>query len=385
MADYSIYVLGEGQPGSEQISLTGGVTIDGVTQGDGSHLVDEYLTINSTTVTELFISDGGTTDTNFADNDGNQLLDGAQSLDGTTYADGTRIEAEYRFTVLDESTGIEYEILAVNINNSSPSYGTNEALAFIGTPPPVGVPLRVVEASEGPPNGGPNAVDASEISPICLTRGTLVETRNGPELIEHLRLGDLMCTHEGCFQPLRYIYRRWFSRSDFERNPKLRPIRICAGAMGCGLPNRDLLVSPQHRMLVQSPIAVRMFAACDVLVPAIKLTALPGIFVDTEIEGIEYIHLLFDQHEVIFAEGTPTESLYTGPEALKVLSPETRAELFALFPEIATPDHSAKPACYIPSNMAQRALIARHLKNKKPLICQPSGITPQPAERHNLG
>lgn len=371
MADYSIYVLGEGQPGSEQISLTGGVTIDGVTQGDGSHLVDEYLTINTNAVTEIFISDGNDSDTNFADNDGNQQLDGAQTLDGTTYPDGTTIEAEYRFTVRDESTGLEYEIIAVNINNSNPSYGTNEAIAFVGTPPPVGVPLLVTEASEGPPNSGANAIDASEISPICLTRGTLIETILGPKLIENLQLEDLVRTREDRFQPLRFIYHRRFTKADFDKSPKLRPIRISAGAMGCGLPKRDLLVSPQHRMLVQSPITMRMFAACNVLVPAVKLTALPGIFVDTDVEKVEYFHLLFDQHEVIFAEGTPTESLFIGSEALKALSPEARTELFKIFPEIATSNHVAKPACYIPGNKAQRSLVARHAKHNKPLINRP--------------
>ena len=83
------------------ISLSGGAVLDGVTQGDGSHLVGEFLTINTTTTTEFFVTEN---DTDFDDNDGDQLLNGTQSFDGTTYADGTRIEAEYQFVVQDDLT-----------------------------------------------------------------------------------------------------------------------------------------------------------------------------------------------------------------------------------------------------------------------------------------
>lgn len=363
MADYSIWVLGE-----SNLTFTGSVTLDGITQGDGSHLVGETMTVTATNAqTEVFISDDGS-DTNFADNDSNQTLDGAQTINGVTYADGTRIEAEYEFTVRDDATGDTYRVLAVNIVNSSPSYATNEAIAFIGTPPPVGTPLTVISAQEGPSNSGGGAVDETEIVPICLTTGTLIETPRGPVAIEELRSGDAVLNSDGTIITVRQVFQRRIEKAALHAAPRLRPIRIMAGSMGQGLPRRDLLVSRQHRMLVASPIARRVLQEAEVLVAAIKLTALPGIFVDTDVEEVTYVHLLFDRHEIVYAEGTPTESLYPGPDALKSVPEATRAEILEIFPELI--DKMARPTAArpIPTGREQRLLVERHLRNGKPLL-----------------
>ena len=111
-----------------------------------------------------------------------------------------------------------------------------------------------------------------------------------------------------------------------------------------------------------------MFGTRDSLIAAVKLTDLPGISIDTHCTAVTYIQLLFDQHEVIFANGAPCESLHTGPEAMKSISPAARAELFALFPELMTDPNLRRLAALCPHNRQQRQLIARHKKNKKPLI-----------------
>lgn len=360
MANYSIWILGE-----SNISITGGVTLDGVTQGDGSHLFDEFITINSTAATQVFISDNGS-DTKFADNDGNQRLDGAQTIDGVNYANNTQIEAEYEFTLRDESTGIEYRAIAVNVVNSSPGFGTIEALAFVGTAPPAGVPLRVVGTSEGPSNNGSNSVGETDIVPICFCRGTLISTPSGNREVESLTIGDHVCRTNGPPARLRRIFSTKICNSRLANDARLRPVRIMAGSLGMGLPKRDLLVSRQHRILVSSNIAERMFGCKEVLIPAIKLTELPGIFVDDAVKEVEYFHLLFDQHEVVYAEGAPTESLYTGPEALKAVSPEARQEILNIFPEVTDLNYVPEPARFIPSKRLQKKLVERHLKNGKP-------------------
>lgn len=201
----------------------------------------------------------------------------------------------------------------------------------------------------------------------CLTRGSRIRTAQGLISVEHLAPGIRVETLDGP-KELQWIGRRKYASHALQNNENLFPVRVTANALGSGLPHRDLLMSRQHRVLVQSKIAERMFGRSEVLVPAIKLIGLPGIYVDYDVEEVEYYHLLFKQHEVIFAEGTPTESLFTGPEALKSITPEARAEIFEIFPDIARPDYVCEPARYIPAPHKQRQLIARHLKNNRPLM-----------------
>ncbi|PXW72578.1 Hint domain-containing protein [Loktanella sp. PT4BL] len=369
MAIYSFFVYGEGN-----ISLTGTRVVDGVTvpktldgldQGDGSHLVGETLTINTTGRTEIFVDDNGS-ETNFADNDGGQSLDADVTIDGVTFTAGAGIEAEYQF-VLRDPDGNLYTAIAVNINNSSPSFATIEAITFVDIVPPPNTPLEIISASEGPSNGGPGAIDESRLVP-CFCEGTLISTDRGPQPVETLSEGDRILRADQTFGVLRRVFTTTVSRDELRCNPRLYPVRIVAGALGKDLPERDLLVSRQHRMLMSSNISERMFGVRDVLIPAIKLTALPGIYVEEDVSHVTYVHLLFDQHEVIFAEGAPTESLFTGPEALSAISPEAKQEILTLFPEIADIDYRPEPARFIPSGRQQKQAIARHLKNQKPVL-----------------
>ena len=145
MANYSVWILEE-----SNISVTGGVTLDGITQGDGSHLDGEFITLNNNNWKEIEIRDRGSDD-RFDDNDGNQRLDGAQSFDGAGYADNVVVEAEYRITLRDPATGIEYDALGVNFRTTSPGYGTVEGLSFVDVIPPIGVALEVVGTMDSAP------------------------------------------------------------------------------------------------------------------------------------------------------------------------------------------------------------------------------------------
>lgn len=202
----------------------------------------------------------------------------------------------------------------------------------------------------------------------CFTRNTLIRVGSGEVSVQKLQVGDKIQTAVNGQSVIRWIGSRRFVLKDFDANPKLRPVRIVAAALGNGLPRRDMLVSRQHRMLVSSKVAKQMFGTTDVLISAIKLTALPGIYVDEKVEEIEYFHLLFDQHEIIFAESAPTESLYTGPEALKAVSDSAREEILSIFPVLANLDFTPEPARPIPSGKAQKQFVARHSKNHKPLL-----------------
>ncbi|WP_425093107.1 Hint domain-containing protein [Tropicimonas sp. S265A] len=211
----------------------------------------------------------------------------------------------------------------------------------------------------------------------CFTAGTRIATPNGPVLVEDLRKGDLVLTSDHGAQPVRAVLSRAVTLAELEANANLTPVMITAGALGANLPAQDLCVSPQHRMLVASPIVERMFGTAQALVSARKLCGLPGIFPTEARIPITYFHLVFDRHEVIFANGAPTESLYAGPGALAALSPEAAEELRTLFPELFQRHGRPSSARFIPSGKQQRRLAFRHEKNGKPLVM--AGHVPQPA------
>lgn len=212
---------------------------------------------------------------------------------------------------------------------------------------------------------------------ICFLAGTLIDTPDGPRAIETLAPGDMVLTLDGPPQPVRWIGQRDVTRAERDADPRLHPVRITAGSLGDGQPARDLLVSRQHRMLVRSPVVQQMFGAPEALVPAIKLTGFPGIHVDETVRKVEYFHLLFDRHEVIMAECALAESLFTGPEALKTLTPATRAALMAMHPDLGAPGHDPAPARILPNGPDLRSLIARLIDGGTPLCIPAPGPAPQ--------
>ena len=215
---------------------------------------------------------------------------------------------------------------------------------------------------------GPNDLFSNTDGFVCFTRGTLITTSRGEVAVQDLCAGDMVLTMDDGYQPIRWIGSRKLSAPELSCNPKLRPIRISAGAMGLNLPQQDLVVSRQHRMLVNSRISERMFDTAEVLVSAIILCAMPGIYVDEDVKQVEYFHMLFERHQVVYANGTPSESLFTGPEALKTLTPAAREEVETLFPEICAPEFEPTAAREIPCGKRQKKLMERHVKSANQLL-----------------
>ncbi|SMO68796.1 Hint domain-containing protein [Paracoccus laeviglucosivorans] len=201
----------------------------------------------------------------------------------------------------------------------------------------------------------------------CFCRGTTILTDRGEIAVQDLRVGDMVQTRDNGLQPVRWIGSRALDRVDLALAPRLQPIRIRAGALGAGLPAADLLVSPQHRVLVRSAIAQRMFGADEVLVAAKQLTAMDGIEA-LSVDQVEYFHILFDRHEIIVSNGAETESLYTGPEAMKALGQSACDEIFTLFPELR--DMPATGARPFVSGGKARNMAERHQRNHKQLFCK---------------
>ena len=131
----------------------------------------------------------------------------------------------------------------------------------------------------------------------CFTRGTLIMTRSGNVPVEELAIGDAVVTFSGAARPIRWIGRRAYHPRFIADNRKVLPIRIEAGVLAHGVPARDLLVSPEHALYLNG-----------VLVPAALLANGATIMQVAAAEGLEYFHIELDEHDVIFAEGAPTET-----------------------------------------------------------------------------
>lgn len=218
-------------------------------------------------------------------------------------------------------------------------------------------------------SGNIYTINYSEIEEtLCFVRGTMIQTDRGEVAIEDLALGDLVMTRENALKPIMWIGSSVTNAEMLTKHPKLYPIRIRAGALGKDCPASDLIVSPQHRILVRSRVAERMFGEAEVLVAAKQLLLVDGVDYLTAFDEVEYFHFLFDQHEIVFANGAETESLYTGPQAMKTLPEEQRVEIMTLFPELADLDYTPKPARMLLSGRLGRKLSMRLNKNGLPMV-----------------
>lgn len=167
---------------------------------------------------------------------------------------------------------------------------------------------------------------------ICVLRGTLINTPDGPVPVETLDVGDAVLTKDRGPQAVRWIGRRCVSEAELTADPSLRPVMLAKDALGPDQPSRDLGVSPQHRVLIANWQAELHFGEAEVLVPAKALVNGKSVRVDHSQTPIEYFHLLFDRHEVMFTEGLPTESFHPNDYSLRELGDAARVELHKLFP-----------------------------------------------------
>ncbi|WP_426031737.1 Hint domain-containing protein [Cypionkella sp. TWP1-2-1b2] len=167
----------------------------------------------------------------------------------------------------------------------------------------------------------------------CFTPGTLVLTALGKVAVEDLMVDDLVLTRDNGFQPIRWIGRRDLSAAELAAAPQFNPVRITQGALGRGLPERDMQVSPQHRMLINTPRAELLFGEPEVLAAAIHLIGMPGI-TRAAPKRISYVHILFDEHQLVCADGAWSESFQPGQHTLAGLETGQRQEIIALFPQL---------------------------------------------------
>ena len=178
---------------------------------------------------------------------------------------------------------------------------------------------------------------------VCFTAGTRILTATGPVAVEELRAGDLVVTRDNGQQPLRWVGSRTVTLDEMRVSPDLQPVRFAAGALGDIGPDRAMMLSPQHRLLIEGARAEMYFGESEVLVPSKHLVGLPGVTRALPAEGVTYVHILFDRHEIVLSDGIWTESFQPAERTLNAMEAAARAEVLALFPALQT-DDDAYPA-----------------------------------------
>lgn len=153
--------------------------------------------------------------------------------------------------------------------------------------------------------------------PACYAPGTLIETPQGLRRVENLRVGDRIWTADSSAQTIRWIWDGIDSLDGVEDSNY--PVLIRAGALGPDLPSADLVVSPQHRILVGAAGQLENHFPREVFVSAKSLTSVPGIRLMRGKTAMRWLHFACDNHEVVRANGCLSESLYLGPMVVKTL------------------------------------------------------------------
>lgn len=219
-------------------------------------------------------------------------------------------------------------MMAGPIKPSDPNYGK-----------PVDWPPNAVISGGPAPNRPlvPVQYEGSADMP-CFTLGTMIATPDGERLIEGLQVGDLVSTRDHGPQAIRWIGRRQLSLKQLLAAENLNPVLIRKSSLGKNIPKSDLLLSPQHRLLLRSRIVKRLTGEDEVLAPACQLAGWPGIESQPAVGPVTYLHLMFDRHEIIEANGCWVESLFLGKQAKRGLSLSARQEILAIFPELMQPE-----------------------------------------------
>lgn len=185
---------------------------------------------------------------------------------------------------------------------------------------------------------GNGAIDVQNVdetptpTPICFLKGSMIMTSRGEVPVEDLGAGDMVMTVDDGLMPVRWIS---YTRHQWPGTPeKFKPILIPTDALGLGRPYRDLIVSPQHRMLLRGPEVERKFGVKEVLALAKGLIGLNGIRWMNGKREAKYYHVLLDRHCILKVEGALTESFYPGPMALKMLTPKQCRQILNRFPNL---------------------------------------------------
>lgn len=301
-------------------------------------------------------------------NDANQTAT-VTDMNGTPVASGQVYDEEF-YVLSNPATGsiwIEEVEIAGQIVGYLVSAPLDPSLTYSQT-------TNMDAADNAPDSDAPQGNTASYSSfadvPPCYAPGTLVDTPDGPRAVETLEPGDLVLTRDHGPQVIRWTHSGEHPLEEADVDAK--PVQIKADALGHGLPSQDLIVSPQHRILVGGNGQLHQVFATEAFAPAKSLTGAPGIRHMKGKAKITWIHFACDRHEVVTANGCLSESLLLGPMVLNGLHASERLALTDIFGPAPTPDAALNgpTARECLTVGAVKRQIAKHLKEKKQLVAK---------------
>ncbi len=227
--------------------------------------------------------------------------------------------------------------------------------------PPQGKDLTIVRVNQPRPGG----MAPVEMAVVCFTPGTRLRTENGDIPIEDLGPGDRVLTRDDGPQEVIWTGQRRMSGARLFAMPSQRPVRIRAGALGLYRPDDDLVVSPEHRVLVKGAVARELWNEGEVLVAASDLVGDRNITVDHSLRETYYVHLMLERHQVVWANGLEVETFHPGFMGLDALQPNQRRNLLELFPMLRDdPFQYGAPARRM-LDKAETALLLHGLKTSR--------------------
>lgn len=245
-------------------------------------------------------------------------------------ANGTQVESEsYHFLrALDDDGNPTGDIITITVFSQN---GQTSNIWGMASDTELQDGVRYVKV------GGSNNGDSLYESFVpCFTSGAMVSTPTGLIRVEDLKVGDRVMTRDNGLQELRWIGQKNLLRADLVAETRFCPIRIHKGALGNDMPLHDMMVSPNHRMLIRGPYLSVNFGEEEMLIAAKHLVGMPGVEIVAP-RDVSYLHLLCDRHEVLMVDGTWTESFQPGEFSMNGLASAQAEEIFALFPQLRDP------------------------------------------------
>ena len=200
------------------------------------------------------------------------------------------------------------------------------------------------------PNIGGTTFATQDANIFCFAAGTKIATPDVEVSIETLNIGAEILTADGRSVPVKWIGRQTVHKLFSELH--MQPVRICAGALGGGLPHSDLTVTADHGMIIDG-LVINASAL-------INGTTIDWVPMDELDDSFTVYHIETEAHDVILANGAPAETFvdYAGRQAF-----DNYAEYVALYgadrPIAENPAPRISSARMLPAALCARLGIRR--------------------------